>query len=250
MNSEDIAMIEPVAQEPLCQYTGHVLVVDDDDRLRDLLSEYLTEQGFLVSVASSAAQAEDLLALMQFDAVILDVMMPGETGLSFMQRKGKDMGQTPVLMLTALGESDDRISGLEAGVADYMAKPFAPKELLLRLKNLMRHQIRAESATPDAGQIFAFGDYRFDLQQRMLHKNGEPIYLTMGEQECLTHFIAHAGTPISREKLAECLGDVNNTRSIDVLINRLRKKIEPTPARPVYLQTIRHAGYQLNGQML
>lgn len=225
----------------------HILVVDDDDRLRELLSEYLTDQGFVVSAAASAAQAEDLLDLFRFDAMILDIMMPGETGLAFMQRKAASINPMPVLMLTALGESDDRIKGLEAGVADYMAKPFAPKELLLRLNNLIKRQ---REITALSAQQFAFGDYRFDMAKKQLSFQGAPVYLTTSEQECLGHFIAHAGTPISREKLAELLGDVNNTRSIDVLINRLRKKIEPKPARPIYLQTIRHAGYQLNGQML
>jgi two-component system phosphate regulon response regulator OmpR len=227
--------------------TPHILVVDDDDRLRALLSQYLTDQGFLVSIAASASQAEDMLGLFHFDAMVLDVMMPGETGFEFMMRHGEHIPRMPVLMLTALGESDDRIKGLETGVADYMAKPFAPKELLLRLKNLLK---RASIANlEDHTGYFCFGDYRFNIGNKQLLLQQTPVYLTSSEQDCLAHFVTHAGQALSREKLAGLLGDVSNTRSIDVLINRLRKKIEPNPSRPVYLQTIRNAGYQLHGKM-
>lgn len=225
----------------------HILVVDDDDRLRSLLSQYLSDQGYVVTMAASATQADDLLALCTFDAMILDVMMPGETGLAFMVRRRARVGDMPVLMLTALGESEDRITGLEAGVADYMAKPFAPRELLLRLQNLIKRSPAPPEKTPT---YFRFGPYLFDIETRRLTNEGEPVYLTTNEQECLQHFVAHAGEPLSREKLAGLLGDVTNARSIDVLINRLRKKIEPNPGRPVYLQTIRNAGYQLHGEAI
>lgn len=228
-------------------FPPHILVVDDDDRLRGLLSQYLSDQGYVVTGAASAAQAEDLLHLCAFDAMILDVMMPGETGLAFMVRYAERLADMPVLMLTALGESDDRIHGLEAGVSDYMAKPFAPRELLLRLQNLLKRAPQPVVKTPT---YFRFGPYLFDLEKRTLTREGEAVYLTSNEQDCLQHFVAYAGAPLSRERLAELLGDVTNARSIDVLINRLRKKIEEKPARPVYLQTVRNAGYQLHGEAI
>lgn len=237
----------PNIPQPAIPFIPHILVVDDDDRLRGLLSQYLTDQGYLVTVAASAAQAEDLLSLCVFDAMILDVMMPGETGLAFMTRRASGLGDLPVLMLTALGESEDRITGLEAGVADYMAKPFAPRELLLRLQNLLKRSPTPEVKAPT---YFRFGPYLFDIEKRSLTHEDEPVYLTSNESECLAHFVAHASAPLSREKLAGLLGDVTNARSIDVLINRLRKKIEPNPGRPVYLQTIRNAGYQLTGEVI
>lgn len=239
--------IQSVNTAPQSAFPPHILVVDDDDRLRKLLSQYLADQGYLITVAASAAQAEDLLSLCVFDAMILDVMMPGETGLAFMARKAAHMVGMPVLMLTALGESEDRITGLEAGVADYMAKPFAPRELLLRLQNLLKRNPLPQTK---ALTYFRFGPYLFDIETRRLTNEGEPVYLTTNEAECLAHFVAHAGEPLSRETLARLLGDVTNARSIDVLINRLRKKIEPNPGRPVYLQTVRNAGYQLHGEAI
>lgn len=239
--------VSPNIPAPSAPFPPHILVVDDDDRLRGLLSQYLSDQGFLVTVAASAAQADDLLSLCAFDAMVLDVMMPGETGLAFMARRGAQLADMPVLMLTALGESEDRISGLEAGVADYMAKPFAPRELLLRLQNLLK---RSPAPQMKAPTYFRFGPYLFDIEKRTLTHEGEPVYLTSNEQDCLSHFVSHAGEPLSREKLADLLGDVTNARSIDVLINRLRKKIEPNPGRPVYLQTIRNAGYLLTGEAI
>lgn len=239
--------VPPHISTPSAITPPHILVVDDDDRLRALLSQYLTDQGYLITMAASAAQAEDLLSLCVFDAMILDVMMPGETGLAFMARKRDVVSGMPVLMLTALGESEDRITGLEAGVADYMAKPFAPRELLLRLQNLIKRSPVPQTKTPT---YFRFGPYLFDMETRRLSNEGEPVYLTTNEAECLQHFVAHAGEALSRDTLAGLLGDVTNARSIDVLINRLRKKIEPNPGRPVYLQTIRNAGYQLHGEAI
>ncbi len=237
----------PASAHPASIDTPHILVVDDDDRLRELLTQYLSDQGYAITAAASSAQAEDLLDLCVFDAMILDVMMPVETGLAFMQRAHSTIGQMPVLMLTALGESEDRISGLEAGVADYMAKPFAPRELLLRLQNLIKRTPVLAAKTPT---YVRFGPYLFDIETRRLTHEGEPVYLTGNEQECLFHFASHLGQPLSREKLAALLGDVTNARSIDVLINRLRKKIEAVPAQPVYLQTLRNAGYQLHGEAI
>jgi two-component system phosphate regulon response regulator OmpR len=223
---------------------AHVLVVDDDERLRALLKQYLGEQGFFVSIASNTVEAEELLAVFTIDAMVLDVMMPGESGVAYVARLRHRSNPPPVLLLTARGEADDRISGLEAGAADYLAKPFAPRELLLRLENMLQAS-RSVAALQPSKKAVVFGDYRFDLTSGRLMQLEEPIYLTSSESDCLRLLAESAGIPISREQLAAKLGDVSNERSIDVQINRLRKKIEPRPNKPTYLQTIRHAGYVL-----
>lgn len=225
----------------MTQAAPHILVVDDDERLRNLLHKYLGEQGFFVSTAANTKEAEELLAVFATDAMVLDVMMPGETGVAFARRLRERASAPPVLLLTARGEVEDRIAGLEAGAADYLAKPFAPKELLLRLTNLVA---RAQQAN-EAKRAVRFGEYRFDLVQGRLSKNDEAIYLTSSEIDCLRILGQSAGTPVTRETMATTLGDVTNERSVDVQINRLRKKIEAVPGKPIYLQTIRHAGYVL-----
>jgi len=229
---------ENLASEPLPEH--HILVVDDDDRLRALLSQYLSEQGFFVSEANDAAEARDILAVFAVDAMVLDVMMPGETGVEFAQKLARQGSHPPILMLTALGEADDRIAGLESGASDYLAKPFAPRELVLRLENLLKRQTQS---TPPAQ--LKFGAYMLDIASGRLQQQGQPVYLTGSEQDCLKILAEHAGTPVPRAHMAQLLGDVTNERSVDVQINRLRKKIEPNPAKPVYIQTIRHAGYAL-----
>jgi two-component system, OmpR family, phosphate regulon response regulator OmpR len=220
----------------------HVLVVDDDERLRALIVQYISEHDFHVSAAKNTKEAEEILAAFVVDLMILDVMMPGETGLDFMRRKVGDAALPPVLMLTARDEFDDRIAGLESGVADYMAKPFAPRELLLRMQNMLARsrEAQAEKIAP-----LCFGAFRFDKTRSQLFKHGEPVYLTTSEAECLSILAEHAGTALSRERMAQLLGDVTNERSVDVLINRLRKKMETQPSKPVHIQTIRHAGYVL-----
>ena len=219
----------------------HILVVDDDERLRTLLKQYLSEHGFFVSTAANTREAEEVLAVFTVEALVLDVMMPGETGLEYSARLTARGNMPPVLLLTARGEAEDRIAGLEAGAADYLAKPFTPRELLLRLENILKRS----RATADARRIVAFGDYRFDLTQGRLMHGDTAIYLTSSEADCLRILAQSAGTPVSREHIATTLGDVQNARSVDVQINRLRKKIEPQPGKPMYLQTIRHAGYVL-----
>ena len=214
----------------------HVLVVDDDDKLRELLSQFLTEHGYFVSEAENTRAAEDVLRFFDVDAMVLDVMMPGETGLEFAKRA---TALPPTLMLTALNESEDRIAGLESGVSDYLAKPFAPKELLLRLANMLRQRPKASQAA------WRFGPYVFTAENGQLTQAGEVVYLTGSEQSCLQALAANVGSPISRGELAEKMGDVSNERSVDVQMNRLRKKIEPNPAKPIYIQTVRHAGYVL-----
>lgn len=219
----------------------HILVVDDDERLRALLQKYLGEQGFFVSTAANTVEAEEILSVFTVDGMVLDVMMPGETGVAYATRLRERTSAPPVLLLTARGEADDRIAGLEAGAADYLAKPFAPKELLLRLENIVA-RARAQQV---AKQAVRFGDYQFDIAQGRLMYHDQPVYLTSSEVDCLRILAQSAGTPVSRETMATTLGDVTNERSVDVQINRLRKKIEPQPGKPIYLQTIRHAGYVL-----
>lgn len=220
----------------------HILVVDDDDRLRALLTQYLGEQGFFVSGAANTREAEELLAAFAVDAIVLDVMMPGETGLDYAKRIHPERDTPPILLLTARGEMEDRIAGLEAGAADYLSKPFAPRELLLRLENILKVK---KDAAPAAATTVTFGDYRFDFTQGRLIGAGQHIYLTSSEIDCLRILAERAGAAVSREEIARLAGDLGNERSVDVQINRLRKKIEPNPGKPVYLQTVRHAGYVL-----
>lgn len=226
----------------LADNAAHILVVDDDERLRALLKQYLGESGYFVSTAAHAGEAEEQLKMFAVDAMVLDVMMPGETGLEYAARLKKRGGQVPpVLLLTARGEADDRIAGLEAGAADYLAKPFAPRELVLRLENLLGHTKKPASTR----SVVRFGEYMFDSGNGRLMHGDSAIYLTSSEIDCLKILAASAGTAVSREQMAGALGDVGNARSVDVQINRLRKKIEPQPGKPIYLQTIRHAGYVL-----
>lgn len=223
----------------------HILVVDDDERLRDLLQQYLSDHGFFVSVADSAASARQMRLFFAFDAMVLDVMMPQETGLQFVASLPNP--KPPVLMLTAMGDPQDRIRGLEMGADDYLVKPFEPRELVLRLRNLIER--KPMNGTPPAPKkMIRFGGFVFDLEQSRLLLQGEPVYLTQSEALCLKLLAQHKGKPISREVLAELtsgLQEKNNERSVDVLINRLRKKIEPSSGRPLYIQTVRGAGYVL-----
>lgn len=217
----------------------HILVVDDDERLRDLLRQYLSDQGFFVSTARDAAAAREKLGFFAVDGMVLDVMMPGETGLQLAASLGR--AAPPTLMLTAMGEASDRIAGLEAGVEDYLVKPFEPKELVLRLRNILQR------GKPAMVQAIRFGGFRFELASQKLFHGMEPVYLTSAEALCMKALAEQAGTPVSREKLAELgLQGKGNERSVDVQINRLRKKIEPVPGRPVYIQTVRGAGYVLH----
>lgn len=228
---------------PLSISAPHVLVIDDDDRLRTLLKQYLGEHGFFVSTAANTAEAEEIRTAFTIDAMVLDVMMPGETGLSYATRlRDRDNNAPPILLLTARVEAEDRIAGLETGAADYLSKPFTPRELVLRLENMLRRNAPAAAAT---SSTVRFGDYRFELGQGRLLQNGDYIYLTSSEIDCLRILAERAGNAVSREEIARLAGDLGNERSVDVQINRLRKKIEPNPAKPVYLQTIRHAGYVL-----
>ena len=219
----------------------HVLVVDDDTRLRSLLGRFLREESFVVSMAASADEADMFLNEYHFDLIVLDVMMPGRNGFEFL-KKLREESSVPVLMLTAMGETDNRIYGLEQGADDYLPKPFEPKELVLRVKSILRRT--PESNTSDV--LLNFGSIVYDMTTKELKMlSGEVIHITNVEQQLLAVLGQKAGQIYTREKLAEVLGAGNNPRSIDVQITRLRKKIEKDSKNPRYLQTIRGKGYML-----
>ena len=220
----------------------HILVVDDDTRLRTLLQRFLREQGFLVTMAKDAADAREKLKDYKFDLLIVDVMMPNETGFEFLAdfRKSSDL---PVIMLTAMGEAYDRIAGLEAGADDYIAKPFEPKELVLRVNNILRRALSAEAPSTDKLNL---GNCFFDMNKKeLLSFDGKLIHITPAEQMLLVVLGQEAGKVFSRDALAEVLGAGQEPRSIDVQITRLRKKIERDSKNPRYLQTVRGKGYLL-----
>lgn len=217
----------------------HILVVDDDDKLRALLTQFLGKEGYIVSAAASAAEARAQLAVLEADLLVLDVMMPGERGTS-LAKELRSGGGAPVLLLTAMAEPDDRIKGLEAGADDYLTKPFQPKELVLRINNILARTRPAGKAEPG----LRFGEFLFLPESGKFTRAGEPVYLTTAEKACLAALAQAGGEPVDRETLAT-VGAIGNARSVDVQINRLRKKIEANPSKPVYIQTVRHAGYAL-----
>jgi len=215
----------------------HLLVVDDDRRIRVLLRKYLSDNGFRVSVAEDAQQARQRLAGLAFDLIVLDVMMPGETGISFAQDL-RSTSNVPVLMLTARGETQDRIDGLEAGADDYLPKPFEPRELLLRVQTILRR-----SHTPlEPAKNITFGRFEFDIDRGTLSENGAPVRLTTREIDMMKLFARTPGEALPRQALAAGAADISD-RAVDVQINRLRRKIEPNPKEPLYLRTIRGEGY-------
>jgi two-component system, OmpR family, phosphate regulon response regulator OmpR len=221
-------------------HAPHLLVVDDDERLRALLQRYLSSNGFRISAAKDAAEARALIKGMAFDALVLDVMMPGESGLE-LAKSVRAQSSVPILMLTARGEPADRIAGLELGVDDYLPKPFEPRELLLRLAGLLR---RAAPPAEAATRPVKMGAALYDPGASRLIRNGKPVRLTGGEAALLQLFAAHAGHAFSRGDLCTRLG-VALERSIDVQVTRLRRKIEDDPKLPLYLQTVRGVGYML-----
>lgn len=226
-------------RDPLPDDAPHVLIVDDDHRIRDLLARYLGENGFRVTQAADTAAARAAMRGLRFDLVVLDVMMPGENGLTF-ARELKAGQPIPICMLTARSETDDRIEGLEAGVDDYVSKPFEPRELVLRLRNILgrgRQQL-------GGGDEVRLGELVFHIGRGELRRGDESIKLTERERELLRLFAQRPGTAIPRHELTS--DDVTGSeRAIDVQINRLRRKIETDPANPVYLQTARGKGYVL-----
>ncbi|TCL74780.1 two-component system phosphate regulon response regulator OmpR [Rhizobium sp. BK251] len=220
---------------------AHLLVVDDDTRIRALLNRYLTENGFRVTVAADGGEARRKLQGLDFDLIIMDVMMPGETGIELTQVL-RTIKSVPIIMLTALTEANSRVEGLEAGADDYLAKPFDPRELVLRINNILRRNTSPEA--PKIEQIM-FGPFTFSLVRKELKKASELIRLTDREQEIMLLFARRAGDTIPRHELIGDDAEVGE-RTIDVQINRLRRKIEDDPANPVWLQTVRGIGYRLS----
>jgi len=220
---------------------AHILVVDDDERLRDLLTRYLRENGFLVAAASSAADARLKMTTLSFDLLVLDLMMPGESGLEFADdiRKKSDI---PILMLTAMAEAADRITGLEHGADDYLVKPFEPRELLLRINSILKRLPKPRQAV----ERVSMGGMAFDLVRGELTDRGNPVRLTDVESALLGTLAGKAGQILSREELIELTGAVGGGRAVDVQVTRLRRKIENNPKMPRYLQTVRGKGYVLN----
>ncbi len=221
----------------------HILVIDDDKRLRDLIARYLTEQGYRVSTAIHAADARAKLAGITFDLLVVDIMMPGESGLD-LTKSLRESNLVPILLLTAMGESGDRIAGLETGADDYLVKPFEPRELVLRISAILK---RARSGTDRATSVGAvkFGAFVFEIERRRLFKAGEPVHLTEAESELLFQLARRAGEPVSREALAPQAEETGESRLIDVQMTRLRRKIEDDPRFPRFLQTVRGRGYVL-----
>jgi two-component system phosphate regulon response regulator OmpR len=218
----------------------HLLVVDDDDRIRDLLKQYLTRAGFRVTTACDAAAARKLLEMLDFDLLILDVMMPGEDGLS-LTRWVRKRGVTPVLILTARGLADERIEGLSQGADDYLAKPFEPQELLLRAEAILR---RTGVRAPGPKRV-KLGDFDFDLDRSELTCLGAPVRLTESEGQLLRLLAQNAHAAVDRLDLARDTAD-STGRAVDVQVTRLRRKIEADPRNPRYLQTVRGVGYMLS----
>jgi two-component system phosphate regulon response regulator OmpR len=218
----------------------HILVVDDDERLRDLLSQFLARNEFHVTTAADAAEAEAKLASIAFDIVVLDVMMPGEDGVVFTRRL-RETSQVPILLLTALGESADRIAGLASGADDYLVKPFEPDELLLRVRAILRRM----PAAPGARQAVRFGPFSFDIAREVLSRDDQAVHLTAAELSLMRVLAEHAGAAISREDLLSRTRLNGGERTVDVQMTRLRRKIEDDPKEPRYLLTVRGEGYRL-----
>ena len=216
----------------------HVLIVDDDDRIRELLSRYLIKHGYRASTASSAADARSKMSGLQYDLLIVDIMMPEEDGLSLTAslRKHHDV---PIILLTALGETEQRIAGLKTGADDYLAKPFEPEELLLRINNIFRRKGKERTA-----EKVVFGPYEFDLTKELLKKNGKQMRLTTGEQTLLALLAGQSGAVVSRYILTQNI-KAQSERAVDVQMTRLRRKLEADPSEPQYLLTVRGEGYRL-----
>lgn len=227
-------------------FDSHLLIIDDDERIRGLLKKFLIRAGFLVSAARDAAHARRILGGLDFDLIIMDVMMPGEDGIS-LTRSLRETTTTPILLLTAKGETDDRITGFEAGADDYLPKPFEPKELLLRVNAILR-RVPDTSAQDSAPKVLHLGQIRYDIERGEMWQGNDLVRLTGTESQLMKIFSACPGEAVSRAKLVEDLGRDRGQaqeRAVDVQITRLRRKIEPNPKQPQYLQTVRGAGYML-----
>jgi len=219
-------------------FIAHILVVDDDDGIRSLVKQYLNENNFLVTTSNSAENALEKVLIIKFDLIVLDVMMPGKSGLDFIRENKKSIN-TPIILLTAKGETSDRVQGLEFGADDYLAKPFEPKELTLRIKNILNKTKKNHQK-----RIIEFDNIKIDLNKLLIFKNGNEFKINITEKIILEKMINEPGKTFSREKIGKLI-DLDKERSIDVIITRLRKKIEVDPKNPKYLQTLRGAGYVL-----
>lgn len=228
------------------QADAHLLIVDDDERIRGLLQKFLMRNGFLVTAAREARHARRILSGLEFDLIVLDVMMPGEDGIGFTKSLREEIS-TPILLLTAKGETDDRIAGLEAGADDYLSKPFEPKELLLRINAILR-RVPAVTATEETPKFLQLGPIRYDVERGEMWRGQNLVRLTATESQLIKFFSSCPGEAVSRARLVEGLGrDRGQTqeRAVDVQITRLRRKLEADPKQPCYLQTVRGAGYML-----
>ena len=233
-NTRVMGSREPDLPEP------HLLVVDDDMRLGALLRRYLSDAGFRVTLAGDASKARAQLASFAFDLIVLDVMMPGESGLELTRALSRE-GRLPILLLSAMSEPEDRVNGLEQGADDYLAKPFEPRELVLRIRKILQRRPAANASQRE----IRFGGYRFDIVRGELFRGNEPVHLTTAETGLLSALAQRAGQAISREELSLSGQFGGNVRNVDVQITRLRRKIEPDPRFPRYLQTVRGTGYAL-----
>ena len=220
------------------KYIAHILVVDDDDGIRSLVKKYLNENNFLVTTADNAEDASEKINIIKFDLIILDIMMPGKNGLEFIKDNKKKL-DTPIILLTAKGEANERVEGLETGADDYLPKPFEPKELILRIKNILDKTLKTEQV-----RIIEFANVKIDLNKLLIHKNDKEFKINNTEKIILEKMINNPGKTFSREDIGQLI-ELDKERSIDVIITRLRKKIEIDPKNPKFLQTIRGAGYVL-----
>jgi len=219
-------------------FLAHILVIDDDDGIRSLVKKYLNENKFLVTTANSAENASEKLKLIEFDLIILDIMMPGKSGLEFIEENRKKI-HTPIILLTAKGEPNERIEGLEIGADDYLPKPFEPKELILRIQNIIN-----KTKSKDQKRIIEFENVKIDLNKQLISTKSSEYKINKTEKTILEKMINNPGKTFSREDIGQLI-NLDKERSIDVIITRLRKKIELDPKNPKFLQTIRGAGYVL-----
>ena len=220
------------------KFKAHILIVDDDDRIRELVKQYLNENDYLVTTANSAENAKEKVNIIKFDIIILDIMMPGQSGLDFTNENKKKIN-TPIILLTAKGEPSDRIEGLEIGADDYLAKPFEPKELVLRIKNILN-----KTKSKNQKRVVNFSNINIDLNKSLIIKNNREFKINNTEKIILEKMINSPGETFTREEIGKLI-NLDKERSIDVIITRLRKKIEVDPKNPKFLQTIRGTGYVL-----
>ena len=219
-------------------FKAHILVVDDDDGIRELVKQFLNQNNYLVTTAKSSEDALDKVKIIKFDLIVLDIMMPGKSGLEFTNENKKKL-DTPIILLTAKGEASERIEGLEIGADDYLAKPFEPKELILRINNILN-----KTKTEDLKRIIEFGSIKIDLNKLFIYRNQQSLKINNTEKIILEKMINSPGKIFQREEIGSLI-DLDKERSIDVIITRLRKKIEDDPKNPKFLQTIRGTGYVL-----